>query len=57
MYYSDAYILVTRNITATGGEAKTRVAFKNFAPFTKCITHIHDEHIGNPDNLDIIMLM
>ena len=30
--YSDAYILVTGNITATGGDANTRVAFKNCAP-------------------------
>ena len=53
--YSDAYILVTRNITATGGDANARVAFKNCAPFTKCITHINDEHVHNADNLDIIM--
>ena len=33
--YSDAYILVTGNITATGGGANTRVAFKNCVPFTK----------------------
>ena len=39
--YSDAYILVTGDITATGGDAGTRVAFKNYAPFTKCITHIN----------------
>ena len=49
--YSDAYILVTGNITATGGDANTRVAFKNCAPFTKCITHINDEHVDNADNL------
>ena len=55
--YSDAYILVTENITATGGDANTRVAFKNCAPFTKCITHINDEHVDNADNLDIIMSM
>ena len=55
--YSDAYILVTGNITATGGDANTRVAFKNCAPFTKCITHINDEHVDNADNLDIIMSM
>ena len=53
--YSDAYVLVTGNITATGGDANTRVAFKSCAPFTKCITHINDEHVDNPDNLDIIM--
>ena len=52
--YSDTYILVTGNITATGGDANTRVAFKNCAPFTKCITHRQDD---NADNLDIIMPM
>ena len=33
--YSDAYILVTGDITATGGDANTKVAFKNCVPFTK----------------------
>ena len=55
--YSDAYILVTGDITATDGDANTKVAFKNCAPFTKSITHINDEQIDNTDNLDIIMLM
>ena len=55
--YSDTYIVVTGNIAATGGDANTRVAFKNCAPFTKCITHINDEHVDNADNLDIIMPM
>ena len=55
--YSDAHILVTGNITATGGDANTRVAFKNCAPFTKCITHINDEHVDNADNLAIILPM
>ena len=55
--YSDAYILVTGDITATGGGADTKVAFKNCAPFTKCITNINDEHVDGADNLDIIMSM
>ena len=55
--YSDAYILVTGNITATGGDANTRVAFKNCAPFTKCLTHRNDKHVDGTDNLDIIMPM
>ena len=55
--YSDAYILVTENITATGGDANTRVAFKNCAPFSKCITQINDDYVDNADNLDIIMPM
>ena len=55
--YSDAYILVARDITATGGDTNTRVAFKNCAPFTKCLTHINDEHVDGAENLDIIMPM
>ena len=55
--YSDAYILVTGNITATGGDANTRVAFKSCAPSTKCITHIDNEHVDNVDNLDIVIPM
>ena len=55
--YSDTYILVTGNITATGGDANTGVVFKNCFPFTKCITHINNEHVDNADNLDIIMPM
>ena len=48
---SDAYILVTGDITVTNGNANTRV------PFTKCITHINDEHADSADNLDIVMPM
>ena len=55
--YSDAYILVTGNITATGDDANTRMPFKNCAPFTKCITYINNEHVDYVDNLDIIMPM
>ena len=31
--------------------------FKNFAPFTKCITQVSHEHIDSAHNLDIIMPM
>ena len=55
--FSGAHILVTGNIIAIGGDANTRVAFKNCAPFTKCITHINDEHVDGDQNLDIIMPM
>ena len=34
--YSDAYILVTGNITATPNNAATQVVFKNCAPFKDC---------------------
>ena len=40
--YSDAYILVTGDIKAAGGDENTKVAFKNCAPFTRCVTHITD---------------
>ena len=54
---SDPYILVTGNITtARDGNESTKVAFKNCALFTKCITHINDEHFDNADNFDIIIL-
>ena len=38
--YSGAYILVTGNITATGGDANARVAFKNCAPYYE----MHNSH-------------
>ena len=53
--YSDAYILVSGNIKNKTDNAS--VAFKNCAPFTKCITHINDEHLETTGNLDIIMPM
>ena len=52
---SDAYILVTGYITAINGDAETKIAFKNCAPFTKCIIRINDEHVDDAENLDIIM--
>ena len=55
--HSDTYILLTGNITATGGNANTSVAFKNCAPFTRCVTHINDEHVETAENSDIIMPM
>ena len=55
--YSDAYILVTGNIKFTNIAADTNVAFKNCAPFIRCITHINDEHVKTAENLDIIIPM
>ena len=55
--FSDAYILVTGNMTATGGKANTKVAFKNCTPFRRCVTHINDEHVETAENLDIIIPM
>ena len=55
--YSDAYILVTGDIKVAGVAANTNVAFKNCASFTRCVTHINDEHVETAENLDIIMPM
>ena len=55
--YSDAYILVTGNITAARDNANTKVAFKNCASFRRCVAHINDEHVETAENLDIIMPM
>ena len=55
--YSDAYILVTGDIKVKAAAADTNVAFKNCAPFTRCVTHINDEHVETAENLDIIMPM
>ena len=56
-YYSDAYILVTRDIKVAATAADTNVAFKNCTPFTRFVTHINDEHVNTAENLDIIMPM
>ena len=55
--YSDAYILVTGDVKVAAVAAETNVAFKNCAPFTRCATHINDEHVESAENLNIIMLM
>ena len=55
--YSDAYVLVAGDKTVTNGDENTDAAFKNFAPFTKCITHINDDHIDTAEDIDITMPM
>ena len=50
-------ILVTGDIKVTNIGAGTYVAFKTCAPFTRCVTHINDEHVKTAENLDIIMHM
>ena len=37
--------------------ADTDVAFKNCAPFTRCVTQINDEHVEAAENFDIIIPM
>ena len=41
-HYSNAYTLVTGDISLTGNEAGISVAFKNCAPFIKRTTHINN---------------
>ena len=37
--------------------ANTNVAFKNCAPFIRCVTHTNNENLETAENLDIIMPM
>ena len=53
--YSDTYILVTGDVKVADVAADTNVAFKNCAPFTRCVTHINDGHVETAKNLNIIM--
>ena len=55
--YSDAYILVTGNITVTDVNANTKVAFKNCAPFRKCRTEINETFIDEAEHINIAMPM
>ena len=55
--YSDAYILVTGNITATPNNAATQVVFKNCAPFEKCKTEINETFADEADIINITMPM
>ena len=52
--YNDAYILETGDITVVAATA-TQVAFKNCAPFTKCITKIDGTTIDDAE--DLVMSM
>ena len=55
--YSDAYILVAGNINVTDGDANTKVAFKNCAPFRKCRTEINETFVDNAQHINIAMPM
>ena len=63
-YYSYAYILVKRIITVnnTGTTAapnnrNKKVIFKNFAPFTNCISEINNTQKDNAKDIDMGMPM
>ena len=56
--YSDAYIVVKGTITVTdpnNANYDKKLAFKNNAPFTSCISKINNTLIDNAEDLDIVM--
>ena len=63
--YSDAYILVKRNITvnntaaadADANDTDKKVIFKNCTLFTDCIRKIINTQIDNAQDVDIVMPM
>ena len=54
--YSDAYILVTGNITVTEAP-ETQPAFKHCALFTKCKTKIDGTTIDDAEDIDLFLAM
>ena len=48
---------MTGDIKVAAVATDTNVAFQNCSPFTRCVTHIDDEHIETAENLDITMPM
>ena len=55
--YSDGYVLVTENITVTGGNVNTKVAFKNCAPFKECRTEINETFVDETEHINIAVSM
>ena len=55
--YSDASILVTRNINVTGGDANTKVAFKNCGPFRNCRKKINETFVDDAQHTNIVIPM
>ena len=59
--YNDMYILVNRNVTvpntAVPNNSNTQVIFKNFAPFTNCITEVNNIEIDHPKGTDVVIPM
>ena len=55
--YAEAYMLVDGTIRAANALNATRLALKNYAPFTKCNLEINDEHVDTAEHLDIVMPM
>ena len=55
--YSDPYILVKGNITVTGSNAYTKVAFKKCAPFKECRIEINETFVDETEYISIAMPM
>ena len=58
--FSDAYIVVTRNITVIDSNdvnCNKKLAFKNNAPFISYISKVNNTFIDNAEDLDIVMPM
>ena len=55
--YNDVYVLVKGDINITGGNLATEIAFKNCAPFIKCITKINGTTVDYAEDLDLVMSM
>ena len=59
--YSDAYLLVKRNIsvnnTAAANNTNKKVIFKNCAPFSNCISKTNNTQIDNPEYIDTVIPM
>ena len=63
--YSDAYVLVEGTITvpnsAAAGAAVNntikKLIFKNYAPFTDCITKINNTEVDDVQKIDVVMPM
>ena len=54
-HYSDAYTLVTGDITAPPNNAITQVVSKNSTPFKNCRTEINDTFVDYSDFFNITM--
>ena len=52
---NDAYILVKYNITIAGRNLAIEAAFKNCAPFIKCITNIDGTTMHDTEDLHLVM--
>ena len=48
---------MTGDIKVAAVAADANVAFKICVPFTRCVTHINDEHVETAEKWDIIMTM